>query len=434
MLEWKSRYEVRKYQNTESARIGLNEPFNVFNYPGKISSLQQATGSEEHGWYSIQKSIREYERTFGKTIKVKDGPDVVIPKRLSTVADIGGPFSSTRYSYKEGALPVNLQSGSATTSVERRFKGTLQAYSYDGAAWPTVTPATNAELYAYGNKARSLIDPTNPATSVGQGMGELRTPSGVPGIPGAALLKSRAEVFKNLGSEYLNIQFGWDPFVSDIRAAASAAKETIQLLRQYEQNRGRAVRRRYEFPTVVSDQSFSMGSKTPSPPISSAFYDTYNGTLVRRETSTHNVWFSGAFTYYVTPGMNASDLAKYEAAADRLLGSRLTPELVWNLTPWTWLTDWFVGIGDFITNLQAMILDGSVMWYGYVMSHKHVSHLYSLAGYRLKSTPSPWLWQEFNAEVKQRVRATPFGFGLSPDTEFSMKQWSILAALGISRT
>jgi len=418
MLEKKTQHSLRKYKNTESVRVGTGQPFNVFNYPATLPSLLQETWSEDHGFKQAMRDIREYESQFG---------------RMKTVADIGGEFLSVKRRYREGSQEVSLQSGSPATSVERKFVGTQQAYSYDTAPYPPIVPIDRILMNAYGVKARSLVDPTNPATSVGTGMGELRETNGVPGIPGAALLKERARIFKGLGSEYLNVQFGWNPFVSDVRAAASTAKKAIHLLRQYERNRGRAVRRRFSFPTVTESAEFAMGSVTPSPPISSAFYDTYKGALSRREVTNLDVWFSGSFTYYVTPSMSNGRLAAYEAAADRLLGSRLTPELVWNLAPWSWLTDWFFDIGAFIGNLDAMILDGSVMWYGYVMAHREVSHLYQLSGYGLTNHASPVLWQEFISESKQRIRATPFGFGLSPNADFSMKQWSILAALGITR-
>jgi hypothetical protein len=175
-----------------------------------------------------------------------------------------------------------------------------------------------------------------------------------------------------------------------------------------------------------------MGSKTPDPVISSTFYSTYQGKLTKTTETIQRTWFSGAFTYYVSPGLYESKMAKYEAQMNILYGTRLTPKLLWELAPWTWLSDWFIDIGSLINNLQSLVLDGSVMWYGYVMSNQVITDTYSLGGYVLKGAPSPTLTQSFSSECKQRVRATPFGFGASPNS-FNMKQWSILAALGISR-
>lgn len=408
-------------RNRESVRIGVGQPFNVFNYNATKQVSRQKTIDENHGnFYGLLKSIRAYEKQVGR--------------KLTTQADVGGPFSTTKYTYYDGGIGVNLRSGTSSSSVERLFTGKLEAYSYDSAAWPSIDPVDQVALWAYGNKARALIDPTQSVTNVAVGAGELREVQGIPAIPGLQALKERTRILRGVGREYLNVEFGWKPLEADIRAAALASKKAIQLLRRYEKQRGEAIRRRFEFPveeTVVTQTD--MGSKTPSPPISSAFYSVYNGRLTRTEEFDQRVWFSGSFTYYISPGMSQGKMAAYEAAADRLLGSRLTPDLVWQLTPWTWLTDWFVDFGSLIQQIQAMVLDGSVMWYGYVMASQKRSVLYSLNGATLTGRAPMNLYQQFVAETKQRVRATPFGFGLSPSTDLSMKQWSILAALGITR-
>jgi hypothetical protein len=407
-------------RNRETVRIGVGSAPFVFDYNAKFAAEQQTTIDENHGnFHGLLDSIREYERSTGR--------------KLTTHADVGGPFSTTKYDYRDGGRNVDLHVGTPSTTIERTFRGRLQAYSYDAPVWPSIDPVDQVALWAYGNKARSLIDPTQKVTNVAVGAGELREVQGIPAIPGLAALKERTRILRGLGREYLNIEFGWKPLERDVRAAALTAKKSIQLLRQYEKQRGQAIRRRFDFPESRTINVVDMGTKSPAPTISSSFYDTFNGRLTRTEEFTQKVWFSGSFTYYITPGMSPGKMQAYEAAANRLLGSRLTPDLIWQLTPWTWLTDWFVDFGSLIRNLEAMVLDGSVMWYGYVMASQVKSNTYSLSGSRLNDGTPLNLEQQFTAVTKQRVRATPFGFGLSPQTDLSMKQWSILAALGITR-
>ncbi len=417
----RSRNTLISVKNRESVRVGVGQPFNVFNYNGQMQETRQRTIDENHGnFHGLLRSIREYEHSTGR--------------KLLTHADVGGPFSTTKYYYRDGGRNVALHVGTSASTIERYFTGRLQAYSYDISVWPSIDPIDQFALSAYGNKARALVNPTQSVTNVAVGAGELREVQGIPGIPGLALLKERTRILRGLGSEYLNVEFGWKPLERDIRAAAVTAKKSIQLLRRYERQRGQAIRRRFEFPIeepVVTN--VDMGAKAPAPSISSAFFSSYQGRLTRVEEFSQRVWFSGSFTYYVSPGMSSSKMQAYEAAADRLLGSRLTPDLVWQLTPWSWLTDWFVDFGSLIQNLEAMVLDGSVMWYGYVMATQQRSHTYHLTGSRLLDGSPLTLEQQFTAVTKQRVRATPFGFGLSPNADFSMKQWSILAALGITR-
>lgn len=442
MLEKKTRFKSLKINGTESVRIGIGTAPIVFSYNGVIKSFKQETWSEEHGFHRYLKEHRAFEKAFRQRVFIprkareKANPYAksgFIPDPLRTTPDVGGPFLTTKNHYKDGSISVGLVSGTNTSSVQRWYNGSLVAFSQTSPDYPPISPISDDLLHAYGNKASHLVNPVNPVTSFGQDIGELRETSGVPGIPGAALLKERINFLKGLSSEYLNVQFGWLPLLSDIRSAAQSVKDTISILEHYEERRGESIRRRFSFPTVIDNpvETF-VSNKTPSPPINSAFYNTYNGKLTKMASRSEDVSFAGAFTYYVTPGIQPDRLNAYRRAADRLLDTDLTPELLWQLSPWSWLTDWFFDFDALLGNLQNLVLDGSVMWYGYVMCHQKATYLYQLSGYSLKNHDSPVLFQEFNTEIKQRVRATPFGFGLSPNA-FSMKQWSILAALGITR-
>lgn len=116
-----------------------------------------------------------------------------------------------------------------------------------------------------------------------------------------------------------------------------------------------------------------------------------------------------------------------------MFGLRLDPELLWNLAPWSWALDWVGNYGDVIGNISAFTQDGLVMNYGYMMEHITVDTSYVLVGLALKGNASDVNpIQVISQEVKSRRRATPYGFGKNPDS-FSNRQWSIIAALGISK-
>lgn len=116
----------------------------------------------------------------------------------------------------------------------------------------------------------------------------------------------------------------------------------------------------------------------------------------------------------------------------KLLGLRLDPELLWNLAPWTWLIDWFGNLGDVVTNGSQYLFDGLVMKYGYVMEHYKEVSIFDTTPIRFINGTSASPQATFLRETKRRLGATPFGFGLDIAT-LSEWQWSILAALGMSR-
>jgi hypothetical protein len=150
--------------------------------------------------------------------------------------------------------------------------------------------------------------------------------------------------------------------------------------------------------------------------------------------------FSGGFRFYYPDISTAlDDLAEFEHKANLLLGTRLDPEVLWNLQPWTWLVDWFVNFGDVLGNLSAIISDGLVMQYGYIMQENVISKEVTLPrGLWVRNSISASVFTQKPVTVtldyhsKVRVKASPFGFGLTPEM-FSPQQWAILAALGISR-
>jgi hypothetical protein len=112
----------------------------------------------------------------------------------------------------------------------------------------------------------------------------------------------------------------------------------------------------------------------------------------------------------------------------------LTPEVVWSVTPWSWLIDWFTDLGSFMTNITELNGDDLVLRYGYVMCETRET--YTKTVYlkpRASSTFPTAVSSSWSSTVKQRQRATPYGFGLDTGA-FSSRQWSILSSLGLTRS
>lgn len=121
------------------------------------------------------------------------------------------------------------------------------------------------------------------------------------------------------------------------------------------------------------------------------------------------------------------------AEANKLLGTRLTPEVLWNLAPWSWAADWITNTGDVLHNISMFAQDGLVLRYGYVMEETIIERTWTLHGVGFKSSPGPYNFSSTLREIhKVRRKATPFGFGVSEEA-FTPRQYSILAALGMSR-
>jgi hypothetical protein len=334
--------------------------------------------------------------------------------------------------------------------------GSGSVFTYDGPVFP-VDPATINQLLsqvpfsgssrnalnALGTTAIARCKPGEPVANLSVALAELLR-EGMPGLIGHTLWEKRA---KDLGpapkkgsSEYLNWTFGWQPLISDIKSVSDALVNQDRYMRQYERDDGRIVRRGYEFPVERGETITNMGSnRAPYGTHAGALTNLMfangivsQGTLYQTVTTVKRRWFRGAFTYHLPAGYYSRDrMIRAATRASVLLGIELTPEVIWNLTPWSWAADWFANTGDLLSNVSDFANDGLVMHYGYMMETSRVTHTYSLYNHGLRGVESP-LTLELETLQKQRVKASPFGFGLTWE-DFSPRQLAILAALGINR-
>jgi len=299
-----------------------------------------------------------------------------------------------------------------------------------------------------GTTAISLCNPVNPASDLGTTLAE-SVREGVPSLPGIKLWRDKTQFLKGLGSEYLNYQFGWAPLQHEVNSVVSAARNHRDLLSQYHRGEGSDTHRTFRFPSSYFRKTLPV--TTPNNWHMAGTWTEKHGTrqvsLVRE---THR-WFEGVFTYALPSSTDSWRRALgFGSDADRLFGLTLSPDVLWELTPWSWAVDWFTNVGDVINNVTNFGLAGLVMRYGYMMEESietvtaeggtpivdclSYEPRPGSPGFRVNhENSSSGTWACGTSSVtKRRVPASPFGFsigweGLSPT------QLAITAALGITR-
>lgn len=353
--------------------------------------------------------------------------------------DVGGDF----FTEKRYAV-LNPQHVNLRRAATNQF-GNTQVETYSGPAYPVV-PASTAyppsarssddELDELGATAISRCKPTNSVADVSVALAEVIR-EGLPHMVGQTLWRDRTHAANKAGSEYLNAQFGWIPIVSEVKKFASAVSKADALLAQYERDAGRMVRRRYNFPLKRSVTSTLINSAEAAklPPGVTAMQDAANlGMLYRTRETVQRQWFSGAFTYHLPRGYNSrNEVERLALLANKILGVELTPQVLWNIAPWSWAADWFTNTGDVVSNLTDWSVDGLVLRYGYMMEHSIVSDSYALTKGGHVGLSSGVAGCTLVTETKVRRRANPFGFGITWDG-LSSAQLAIAAALGLSRS
>jgi hypothetical protein len=415
----------------------LDNQFKVYSVIGN-----QVTDSEGHGLFIRLRKERDNHR------KVVFGSMQAINKDY---ADLGGDFYTARsfvsnekgepsYAVPNLLIHPNVLNNNHT-GFDDTYKGVFLPVDPAPRHFPTAHKSTDVELDQLGAIAISLCKPTSPASDVATFVGELYR-DGLPTLPALHSLKDRIFSAKSAGNEYLNVQFGWKPLVSDVKKIAESIHKADKILGQYERDAGKGVRRKFTFPTVTTVEERPISGDQPHPigPPLGCFSD-YNGRLTCTRTTVTQSWFSGMFTYYLPSDYDSRrKVVRQALLARKLLGISPTPDVLWELTPWSWMIDWFGDFGRVMSTISDFAASGLVMRYGYIMQRVRITDTYTLDGVSTKNSRPDGSYTETPVETslsfttisKTRRKADPFGFGLKW-ADFSPFQLSILGALGMSR-
>lgn len=385
----------------------------------------------------------------------------------------GKPY--THYKMKcdfDMVLNKGLHSG---TRVDERY-GTVYESTYNGGWIPSfgwITPDFSLDDMSHigisgffnpdycdptdsGPEAYNKFRPKMEGADMGTFMGESRE------LPG--MLQTSAKGFdyayralggsasskvmpKKIAAQFLNHQFGWIPFIGDLSSFIKTSMNSAKRIAQARRDNGRWIKRRGHLSSQ-NDLAIVGESKTRYPVnpylIPSSIDSTFhfgpmfdNGTQPCSLTTItkavrSEIWFAGAFRYWIPSLADPTSVVSNIQNYLNLYGTRISPSLVWNLTPWSWLIDWFTNIGDNIDNMTSQIQDNCVSKYAYIMQKRSLSYGFS-SRVRINgvfSEPMEWTYEGL---VRARRCASPYGFSISlPD--MTARKWAILTALGLSRT
>lgn len=392
----------------------------------------------------------EYSRMSGPELRrhLRAGGD----NGNASVYDTGHEFRSWKRRFS-----VNLRHASLESSFNGSFQDPNYRIRYEGPVYPSWTsttwPGENSlpftALDQLGRKAIQFTNPTAPEAGLASAFIELR--EGIPHLIGASLRKAvsgsakkrGSKVAKAAGDELLNWEFGYKPLANDIAKAALAVLDFQKKLDRLIAGSGQVTRARAHLDTDTTLQFIpDMGEpanlylpRMNATRVEDRFYGSGIQKVSLTKSSTREVWFSGAYTYWLDTSEDfGSKLRLYSDLANSLLGASITPEVVWNVTPWSWLIDWFTDTGTFFSNVSALQSDHQVLRYAYIMCKTTDVWTKSVEGIPVRpgsNFPAGGVASTYTTVTKQRRQATPYGFGIDIGG-LSSRRWSILGALGMS--
>jgi hypothetical protein len=401
--------------------------------PYSIKGTQVTVSGKHPEWFTRKEVLKDIQK-----MDAFEGKASILASIREL--DIGGNFWTQKQHYTHGS-PIYACGSAGFFGSYYEYRGPLFAQystvSSTSSAWQSSALSMSDELALLTVKGATAIArtaPTRPSMSLVTALGEIRN-DGIPKVLGLSFrgIKNLRQALKAGGEEYLNVEFGWKPLIADIRKLCHSAIQSEKIMSGYEKGSGRVIGRSYTFPEEISTSIVSMGKTVPSPALATSIYTNYLGDLTKTVKTVSKTWFEGRFKYNLATGEDTRSQIKLAASkAEHLLGLRLTPEVLWDLTPWTWLTDWFFNLGDILTNVTAFGTDELSLNRAYIMCTKYTDVTWDLTGIGFATGSAGTISQTFRTETKMRLKAFPYGFGVT-FAALSPRQIAILAALGITR-
>lgn len=140
-----------------------------------------------------------------------------------------------------------------------------------------------------------------------------------------------------VNSQHLNYNFGWKPFVKDLKNSFLAMSSYESRLKKFISEEGKTLMRRW------IDSSTSTWTSTVS--IGSGFWQ-------RRIVYERSIKNASTFMFrYDIPDYSEKELY-WRGLADSL-GLVVSPAQIWAVLPWSFVVDWFYDIGGVLESIQS---------------------------------------------------------------------------------
>jgi len=332
---------------------------------------------------------------------------------------------------------------------------------------PTVTSAWNPnDLSSLGNRAYNKLRPKVEVAGLGQFLAEIHdapdmlktTASGLAKLWRAgggsvpASVAHHLSVFHSAkstsrtrqlrewsgqgGGHFLNHQFGWVPFVKDVTGMCDVAVNGDKYIERTMRGNDKWSKRMFTEEELLKESviytrnGWAVGPSTAQRAAMPGTTPLY--TVTRKEST--RVWYKGAFKFYRSEFDNRVPMHPAVRTVRQyvtLLGANVNPVLLYKVTPWTWMADWFTNVGDTVQRLQDIATDAVVSQYFYLMRTIRI-------GYELRQVftdrggvSHDMQWFSGATSKSRSSSVNPFGFALNPTT-LSGIQYAILGALGAS--
>lgn len=248
---------------------------------------------------------------------------------------------------------------------------------------------------------------------------------------------------KGAADQFLNHHFGWAPFLGDLMKFDKIFQASHEYINRIKRMNGLWVRKERLLDQTSTHELIRSGLDGGIP-WRSEFNSMCNvGTdgggpwtyrYTQRVRTNTRTWATGSFQYY-RPEFDATDIDNFMSVWNTVYrhltvyGLRVNPSVIWKITPWSWLIDWFTNIGKIIDRAVSWASDSVVSRWMFLMKQTTSSLEHSVT-VNWKSGPRTMSWSNDISTKQRQGASSSYGFSLA--NPLTGRQLAILAAIGLS--
>lgn len=239
------------------------------------------------------------------------------------------------------------------------------------------------------------------------------------------LWSSRRPLLQNVANAFLNYNFGWKPTIGDLGAMVSAVVGFREKIKQWNNSLGQLKSKRV---TILSDSISKSGQINGQP--YATFTTSWRGSVTRTVTA--------HIQYRPCPIKAMTNLERELRGLLDALGFELNPAILWEAIPFSFVVDWFIGVGRYLEGLKLDTLELPIKLENSYLQYKQLA---SYESFILDNGDSIYPKRLYPGATSSEVLF--HRMCILPRTEDLMalgwrlpnlKQWALGLALGITRS
>lgn len=175
------------------------------------------------------------------------------------------------------------------------------------------------------------------------------------------LWKKSVGLAKNVAGAHLNYKFGWKPTVGDLAALITGVRNLRLKLKLFKDSLGGIL---HESTSLDVPSSTVLGT-WDDPGLPGAV--TYTATVTRSCT--------GHIAYAPQPLAVMGPMDEVLRGLLDSLGFELNPSIIWNALPFTFVIDWFFGVGSWLDRFRIDALELPILLVDSYLQYKETLHI-----------------------------------------------------------